>query len=93
LNTQQAEIIVLRVTLQTLFTRMISSRPEYAEEMLADLKDAATGALDRMEFSAESPESSARAKAIVQERAGQFFDDIALALSQVRTNRGQSGRN
>jgi hypothetical protein len=93
INIQQAEIIVLRVTLQTLFIRMISANQDYAEEMLNDLKQSATGALARMDIAADTPERSTRAKALVKERATQFFDDISLALSQVRTKRGQSGRN
>ncbi len=93
LNDQQAEIIVLRVVLQTMFIRLVGAREDLAEEMLNDLRQSATDALGRMEIAADTPERISRAKAIVRERAQQFFDDISLALSQVRINRGQSGRN
>jgi hypothetical protein len=93
INNQQADIIVLRVTLQTLFIRMISAREDFAEEMLNDLKQAATSALTRLELPDETPETSAHAKELVRERADQFFGEIAQTLSLVRTKRGQSGRN
>jgi hypothetical protein len=65
INEQQAEIVVLRVTLQTLFIRLVGAREDYAEEMLSDLRQSATSALARMEIAAETPERSRHAKALV----------------------------
>lgn len=93
LSRQQADQIVFRIALQTLFCRIVSAQTDFAEEMLDDLRTTSLRILSKLEIETANPESSFDPKKLTTERAEQFFDEIAVALAAVRQKRGESGRN
>ncbi len=93
LTEQQADIMLLRVTMMTLITRQISDRPDFAEERLNDVRASALEIIGRMSFDAPTPQEAAHAKAVTRQRTENLFHEIALALLELRRKTGESGKN
>jgi hypothetical protein len=92
LQEQQAEIFAFRLILMVLVTRLLGARPDFAEESLGDLKDAALTHLQNTRIEG-TPTQSDFAKSQIKSRLERMFHDLVLALLEARREAGQSGRH